>query len=191
MSLLNRNQMLKPTALGSAIQGGTPALGTPVPRDMPGNLQWGQHAPSLASQAAVGSQVVPPAAVPESQDLPTDMTSKWYKLSDQVANLQGQKDMSAVTTNMNAGLNQGLSALGFRGNNNAGSMERLGAKSAMGMGKGGAGAAQSRYANLAEMYGQGLQKIELPTLQGKDMATAIRNGNAAGDPLSNLFNNIF
>jgi hypothetical protein len=109
-----------------------------------------------------------------------DFTSKWYDLSDKIAGLQNTKDLGQVGSATNFGVNSGIGALGFRGNNNSGSMERLATQGAMGQAAGGLAAGQSKYNNLAQMYGEGLQKIELPTLQGRDMANALNAGRGSG-----------
>lgn len=109
-----------------------------------------------------------------------DFRSKWYDLSNQIAGLQNQKDISQATMANNAGLLTGLGALGFRGNQNAGSMERLAGSTAATQGAAGLAAGQSKYNNLAQMYGKGLSEIELPMMQGKDMQNALNSGKSKG-----------
>lgn len=120
---------------------------------------------------------------PKVEQLPTDFRSKWYALADKVPTLQNQKDMDQVTASNNAGLAQGLGALGFRGNQNSGSMERLAAQAAGAQGAAGLAAGQSRYNDLAKLYSEGLQKIDIPTAQGADMQNALK----AGQGKSGLF----
>ncbi len=119
------------------------------------------------------------------------MASRWYDLSNKMANQQSQAELGSLAGKANAQLNTGLSGLGFRGNNNSGSMERLAASSAVGQGLGGQGAGLSRYNKLAELYGTGLGKIEIPTLIGQDQAAAQKNAQNDSNFIGNMFSNIF
>lgn len=119
-----------------------------------------------------------------------EMANKWYGLSDQLAGATALNDRAQVGAKGNVGLNSGLSALGFRGNQNAGSMERLGGANVQSQGAAGVGLGQSKYNKLAELYGQGMSQIELPTLIGKDQAAAQKNAANESNFIGNFFNNL-
>ena len=119
-----------------------------------------------------------------------DLANKWYGLSDQLSNANFSKDQAQVGAQGNYGTNTGLSALGFRGNQNAGSMERLGTGAALGQGSAGAALGQSKYNDLAKMYGQGMSQIEIPTLIGQEQASAQKNASNSSNVLGNFFHNL-
>lgn len=122
---------------------------------------------------------------------PESMTNKWYRLSGDMANAQANEQLGQINTKGNAQLNAGLSGLGFRGNNNYGSMERLAGAGVGSAASSGQAAGLSRYNNLAKMYGEGLSKIEIPTLIGQDQAAAQKNAQNDSNFIGNFFSNLF
>lgn len=119
-----------------------------------------------------------------------EMANKWYGLADQFAGANAMKDQAQIGAKGNYGLNTGLSALGFRGNNNSGSMERLAGANVASQGAAGTALGQSKYNKLAELYGQGMGQIELPTMIGQDQAAAQKNAQNQSNVIGNFFSNL-
>lgn len=101
-----------------------------------------------------------------------EASSKWQQLSQNLANLQRGGAMDTLSMQRNPELYKGLSGLASRGMNAGGSLERA----ATGLGTQGAqaalGASQGVTGQLASNIAQGIQGIDLPMLQGRDMAAA-------------------
>lgn len=145
---------------------------------------------SLVAKNPYGMPQSQGAPTPPSNALPSDFQSKWYALANKLPGQEAQAQYGQAMGQSNADISGGLSALGFRGNQNAGSMERLAGAGMQARGGIGTNATQSKYNKLAELYGQGLQQIDLPTMQGKDMAAGLKNAERQGDFLGNIFNNL-
>jgi hypothetical protein len=99
-----------------------------------------------------------------------EASSKWQALSQNLAGVQRQKAMDASAVGANAGMIGAMSALGERGNNVGGSMERLAGKGVSAYGQGAAMGAQGVNQTLAGNIAGGIQGIDLPMLQGQDLA---------------------
>lgn len=97
-------------------------------------------------------------------------SSKWESLSQNLANLQRQKAMDAAAGGANVGMQRAMSTYGEKGNNIAGSMERLAGKGVSAYGQGAGMGTQQAMQNLATNTAGGIQAIDLPRLQGEDMA---------------------
>lgn len=103
---------------------------------------------------------------------PEQASSKWYELSNMLAKQQLGAGLDANAMAAGRGLYGGLSGLAQRGANAGGSLERAATMGMTGMGAGGLEASQAAMGGLAQNIAKGIQGIDLPTLQGRDMAAA-------------------
>lgn len=95
------------------------------------------------------------------------LSSKWQQLGEQLAGQQRGSAMDILAAQRNQGIYGGIGNLASRGMNAGGSLERAAMTSPSAL-----QASQGVTGQLAQNVAQGIQGIDLPYLQGQDMAAA-------------------